>query len=841
MHEIWQMQHLGDGQQWSRQGVLEGFCMDKPRFDCFSGNKPAEDNFTKLLANFEAHERPSTLLQSSMLTPFRRQRKSCRPLHIPTAFEMALRDDNDSNAEGFASIERNPSLSGRTPKYGPFFGSEKRRKPEPLSPTLKEAPHMEKLTQNGFRDDCPRQPTNLKFEGVITHQENGMDMRNLSPLSRRYALINDENSNGAAARSAAGLKSLPNFQPNDMNLKSVCSSVCRNGACQAKISSEVSFCRRCSCCICKLFDCKRDSSLWILCDPNVNGGCGLSCHIECALKQQVAGVVMDSDGSIPYLDGSYYCQLCHTIMPLICCWRDQLLAARSSLTLNNLHYRLFLCCRLLKGTKLYKDCHGPIEEAMRRVDAEVSEMALGPAMRLRCSVGILSCKVDVHRLIDLALEKAGSWTLSSSIEGQSMLPFMVCFEDVSSSSIDVAVSVRGTLVKPKPLGYKLWYRKASEPAYACTPTSIVYNMNEKCVVSNLHPFTDYTFKVVPFSAEGDIAVYEAGCSTKSTEPVEPPVDVYTSLGVLLINTEKVGGGTSRCMNQSFNLDYHNGKNGLKIQELEEVLVNHHEQGHHLNSKSSSTTKELKANRESFEDLVSVYSKRGARLINDKRGHLGQKNLAGVLEEGNLYSLDASFDPSKCKQGQTGMGSSSMKTSSYSSFDCDKLSSKCRKTTAEQGVFSDSQQCYPSASLNRSCLPNSNLPSQSWVRKEDGIDEEPITHSTQAKMDVDHRSDDHKQGVFTCNSEADFYSYEFSVKVIRWLECKGHLKEEFRMKFLTWFTLRASEQEKRVISVFIDTLQDDPASLAGQLVDAFQEMIGLGGCPIVSDGFCRRLW
>ncbi|KAK8940480.1 VIN3-like protein 2 [Platanthera zijinensis] len=40
-------------------------------------------------------------------------------------------------------------------------------------------------------------------------------------------------------------------------------------------------------------------------------------------------------------------------------------------------------------------------------------------------------------------------------------------------------------------------------------------------------------------------------------------------------------------------------------------------------------------------------------------------------------------------------------------------------------------------------------------------------------------------------------YEYCVKVIRWLECEGHMEKEFRVKFLTWFSLKATPQERRV--------------------------------------------
>lgn len=86
-------------------------------------------------------------------------------------------------------------------------------------------------------------------------------------------------------------------------------------------------------------------------------------------------------------------------------------------------------------------------------------------------------------------------------------------------------------------------------------------------------------------------------------------------------------------------------------------------------------------------------------------------------------------------------------------------------------------------------------------------------------------------------------YEYCVKVIRWLECEGHMEKEFRVKFLTWFSLKATMQERRVVSAFIDTLIDDPPSLVGQLVDAFTN--GICGkvkpVPVSWNSFCRGLW
>ncbi|XP_074563501.1 VIN3-like protein 2 [Curcuma longa] len=84
-------------------------------------------------------------------------------------------------------------------------------------------------------------------------------------------------------------------------------------------------------------------------------------------------------------------------------------------------------------------------------------------------------------------------------------------------------------------------------------------------------------------------------------------------------------------------------------------------------------------------------------------------------------------------------------------------------------------------------------------------------------------------------------YEYCVKVIRWLECEGHMEKEFRVKFLTWFSLKATPQERRVVSAFIDVLIDEPASLVAQLMDAFMDGICTKEKPLLHKGLCTRLW
>ncbi|GAB4839461.1 hypothetical protein Ancab_028983 [Ancistrocladus abbreviatus] len=89
-------------------------------------------------------------------------------------------------------------------------------------------------------------------------------------------------------------------------------------------------------------------------------------------------------------------------------------------------------------------------------------------------------------------------------------------------------------------------------------------------------------------------------------------------------------------------------------------------------------------------------------------------------------------------------------------------------------------------------------------------------------------------------QAEESKYEYCVRVIKCLEYEGHLNIEFRVKFLTWFSLKAKMQERRVVSAFVDAMIDDPPSLAEQLIDTFSEEIS-GEKHLSDNGLCARSW
>lgn len=94
--------------------------------------------------------------------------------------------------------------------------------------------------------------------------------------------------------------------------------ICKNSACKATLSPKATFCKRCTCCICHKYDDNKDPSLWLTCSsepPFQGSSCGLSCHLECALKHDRSGI--GKNGRQNGLDGCYNCIGCGKVNDLL--------------------------------------------------------------------------------------------------------------------------------------------------------------------------------------------------------------------------------------------------------------------------------------------------------------------------------------------------------------------------------------------------------------------------------------------------------------------------------------------------------------------------------------------
>lgn len=672
--------------------------------------------------------------------------------------------------------------------------------------------------------------------------------------------------------------------------------VCRNTACKAHLPQGASFCQRCSCCICKKFDDNKDPSLWIVCTPeplNVEMDCRLSCHIECALSNDMAGVV--ADGPDILLDGSYQCCSCGKISDLIGCWKKQLLIAKDARRVDTLCHRLSLSYRLLHGTYKHKTLHELVEKAIQKLEAEVGSITEGSAKFARGLVNRLSSSTEVLELVILALEKADASdeepVLNHKAEVETVTvqeknAGMLCtieFDEVSSSSILLTVKGGGELVT----GYRIWHRKACDASFANNPTCIITANPGRAQISSLEACTEYAIYIVPFFERGIGEPAEARCFTKSVElqlSKEACEDGNLNTGLNVVNIEK-----DVCISEKL-------ESNFKVRELGKVLHSawaeenqsaHVRKGIFCGKGGVTGLIDRKNNEEKKTERTSsglnVISSPGAGVsnvdnsackISPEKTPSSELNASVNLEAGveeSRVTVEVEVAPplirtlsrrnsSVLLQEGAGKG----RTACAEVTDLDDTSdpgnshtSQREETEALSQVVSDVMQTNATNELHdvledrhRVGDGESNGHGESWavqVRSAGTtIGMEPQTAIMRKRTSEGLGRGDSYGLVNGCGGSVGgplcaARNYEFCVKIVRWLECEGYLKEDFRMKFLTWFSLKASEHEKRVVNVFIDTLQDNPASLAGQLVDTFSDIISSKRHHVVSNGFRNKLW
>ncbi|KAL3819556.1 hypothetical protein ACJIZ3_005461 [Penstemon smallii] len=202
---------------------------------------------------------------------------------------------------------------------------------------------------------------------------------------------------------------LPNFLPIAPNTAPYVDSgnavYCSNSACKANMNREDVFCKRCSCCICSKYDDNKDPSLWLICnsDPPFHGSsCGMSCHLECALRHESSGISMDKQDK--GLDGNFCCVSCGKANDLLCSWRKQLVVAKDTRRVDILCYRLSLCQKILAGTKHYQNLYEVIDEAVKKLEKDVGPLTGLPVKMARGIVNRLSSGPEIQRLCASAVE-----------------------------------------------------------------------------------------------------------------------------------------------------------------------------------------------------------------------------------------------------------------------------------------------------------------------------------------------------------------------------------------------------------------------------------------------------
>ncbi|XP_057807342.1 VIN3-like protein 1 isoform X2 [Salvia miltiorrhiza] len=575
------------------------------------------------------------------------------------------------------------------------------------------------------------------------------------------------------------------------DFKSSNSWTCKNSACRATLSIDDTFCRRCSCCICHLFDDNKDPSLWLECvsDLGLGDSCGLSCHIECALQRGKVGVV--DLGPLMQLDGSYCCASCGKVSGILGCWKKQLSIAKDARRVDILCYRIFLSFRLLDGTSRFNELHDIVRDAKSKIETEVGPVNGVSAKMARGIVSRLSVAAEVQRLCSLAVEKADKLMASKStaainfVEGSLPAACKFLFEEVTCSSVILLLIELSTASNKDIKGYKLWYCKKREEVYSKEPAFVFPRDQRRIWISNLQPCTEYSFRIISYTDAGDFGHSETKCFTKSVELIHK--NQYSSAERPEVDASSHGESSSAKQNhrtEEIELDL-----GFKVRDLGRILklawLQH--QGY----------------------LESFYGLHVNRCVNDRdivnveTPQDRQPSVARQLDlnVASVPDLNEEFTPP-------------LESSREEENGC----------TLGQAVEADDAISH---GIHRKC---GEVPADSKLvgcqnRRHSGNREAQDSDSTLTNGSPFQVQND------LCLDE----NFEYCVKIIRWLECEGHIKKDFRLKLLTWFSLRSTEQERRVLNTFIQTLIDDPSSLAGQLVDSFSDISSkrpqIGSCSV----------
>lgn len=357
-------------------------------------------------------------------------------------------------------------------------------------------------------------------------------------------------------------------------------------------------------------------------------------------------------------------------------------------------------------------------------------------------------------------------------------------------------------------GFKLWYCKTREENYTKEPVKVFPRSQRTIWISNLQPCTEYSFRIVSFAEAGELGHSVAKCFTKSIEII------HKNSNPLAANLQKEnsGGGISGAKRDCKTVTDIETDSAFKVQDL---------------------GKNLRLAWAQEQGVLQGFRGADVKICSGDRNFI---NPETVIED-RLQSIPREID----------LNVSSVPDLNEE-FTPPVDSSRDDECGLGQGVEADDDAFSHDLRRNGLARSHGSGDSHNWNHGKNG--EVPAVESqVEAGLKRTRMSNGEMQdsdSTLTNGSQLQVYNgpgsldenFEYCVKIIRWLECEGHIKQEFRLKFLTWFSFRSTEQERRVVNTFIQTLIDDPSSLAGQLVDSFSDIVS---SKTPRNGFCSELW
>uniref|UniRef100_A0A0D9VCB3 Fibronectin type-III domain-containing protein n=1 Tax=Leersia perrieri TaxID=77586 RepID=A0A0D9VCB3_9ORYZ len=625
---------------------------------------------------------------------------------------------------------------------------------------------------------------------------------------------------------------VPNSPTTDVPRPTSNARFCHNLACRATLNPEDKFCRRCSCCICFKYDDNKDPSLWLFCgsdQPLQKDSCVFSCHLECALKDGRTGIMQI--GQCKKLDGGYYCTRCLKQNDLLGSWKKQLVIAKDARRLDVLCHRIFLSHKILASTEKYLVLHEIVDTAMKKLEAEVGPIS-GVANMGRGIVSRLAVGAEVQKLCARAIQVmealfGGSASISQFQQSRMTPSNFIKFEAITQTSVTIVLALDPALAKEVTC-FNVWHRVADIGSFSSSPTGIILAPLKTLVVTQLAPATSYIFKVVAFSNSKEFGSWEAQMKTscqkgddlKGLMPGGSRIDQNN--GSPKANSGGQSDPSSEGVDSNNNTAVYADLNKSPESDFEYCenpeILDSVKACHHLNepANNSKNIPMVVARVTEVSDLVEAPGL-SASVLDEEPISTVQTPLlresSNSMEQNQRSEVPRSQDASNAPAGNDLV----IVPPRYSSS-IPPTAPRCMENGKE--INGRSLKAKPA---DNNILQNGS----SKPEREPG-------NSSNKRASGKSEDIGNKDGC----PEA---SYEYCVKVVRWLECEGYIETNFRVKFLTWYSLRATPHDRKIVSVYVNTLIDDPVSLSGQLADTFSDAIYGKKPPSVRSGFCMELW
>ncbi|KAJ7298224.1 hypothetical protein O6H91_Y009300 [Diphasiastrum complanatum] len=663
---------------------------------------------------------------------------------------------------------------------------------------------------------------------------------------------------------------------------------CKNVACRAKISTKDAFCKRCSCCLCHKFDDNKDPSLWIVCEQDSASnrrGCGQSCHLECALKRRVAGVLRI--GQSAEVDGGYCCQSCGNISELLGCWKKQLVIAKEARRIDVLCHRLSLAHRLLQGTLKYNDMHVNVHIAALNLEDEIGPFSEASSKLVRGIVSRLSVASVVQKNIEKALTNLELFHLKPKDKRDSKnseLPprVRIQFQQVSSTSFTITLEVSNKTAAEEIVEHEVWHCKVNQD-FGNSPTFSVRHKDWKEVlVSDLEADTEYLVRVVSKLKNGIAVENVASCLTKGIEQRNGDSGATASFKASIAPSNMVG----RTFYELDGMD-----TTFKVRDIGRILKNSasaaersakskfrggdNKDPDHLNlfkSSNPADSKPADSNNNELENSVDL----SAETLNFKERGMKQKlsqdlsdlpfrpcsnikscKFSLLLEDFPVHT-SAELDPANKPQNRPFLQMpqdhlmvdkfpvatdicSFVYVQEPKQTEADIFQLKC----SLPDMVANASQCLSIDQFGTEYLNHTRQNGHS-VRLiiHPDVDSNDVklesVKKTRKRLAPDHQRLSNKldytsQQGFSSQQRFHEVDFEYCVTVIRWLERQGQVGAHFRKRFLSWLGVRATDQQKGVIDAYIKVMISDPESLAEQLIDTYEEIISMTRQKVVLYG------